>query len=211
MVPESPAFSWTIFLTLLVIAAGSLLMFLLLVRRWTTQRQWVSLAEWARERRFTFQSTEPGGLPKALEPLRSSNVRFRLHLCSDVVTVAQLETDPPPGNRDPNRWNVLVRRRPTQKSDVAGLRPMGAPASLLDLMGLSQFPSLAVGQRFAVMATASTAARALSDSASRTLLPADIGLLVSGDYLVLDFSTRPFDPIELDRMIAVAQQLAQMI
>jgi hypothetical protein len=88
---------------------------------------------------------------------------------------------------------------------------MGAPASLLDLMGLSQFPSLAVGQRFAVMATASTAARALSDSASRTLLPADIGLLVSGDYLVLDFSTRPFDPIELDRMIAVAQQLAQMI
>jgi hypothetical protein len=211
MVPQPPPFSWIVFLTLLLIAAASLLMFLLLVRRWTTQRQWVSLAEWARDRRFTFQTTDIAGLPKALEPLRQSNVRFRLHLCSDKVTVAQLETDPTGDNVQPNRWNVLVQRRPTEKTDVAGLRPAAAPASVLDLMGLSQFPSLAIAQRFTVMATSSAAARALSDSASRTLLPADIGLLVSGDYLVLDFSTRPFDPIEMDRMIAVAQQLVAMI
>jgi hypothetical protein len=210
MPPETPSFSWTIFLTLWVIAAASLLMFLLLVRRWTTQRQWVSLAEWARDRRFTFQSTDLTGLPKALEPLRQVNVRFRLHLCSDRVTVAQLETDPAGDSVQPNRWNVLVQRRPTERKEVAGLRPAAAPASVLDLMGLSQFPSLAIAQRFTVMATSSAAARALADSASRTLLPADIGLFISSDYLVLDFSTRPFDPIELDRMIAVAQQLVQM-
>jgi hypothetical protein len=211
MFPEPPSFSWIIFLTLLLIAAASLLMFLLLVRRWTTQRQWVSLAEWARDRRFTFQTTDIEGLPKVLEPLKRVNVRFRLHLCSDVVTVAQLETDPAAPSLPPNRWNVLVQRRAAPRNEAAGLRPAGAPASLIDLMGLSPFPSLAIANRFTVFALSSTAARALSDSPSRTLLPADIGLLVSGDYLVLDFSTRPFDPIELDRMIAVAQQLVRMI
>lgn len=211
MPQESSTFSWPIFLSLLLVCGVSLLMFLLLVRRWTTQRQWVSLAEWARDRGFRFRSREIATLPAALEPLKASNVRFRLHLCDKDMTIAQLETDPIAGEIEPNRWNVVVRKRAVTYPASAGLRPAAAPASMLDLMGLSQFPNLAIGQRFMVLGSSSAAARRVADSASRTLLPADIGLLIIDDWVVLDFSTRPFDPIELDRMIALGAQLSEML
>jgi hypothetical protein len=210
-----PTFSFAVLMTLLVILGVSLATFFLLVRRWTTQRQWVTLAEWARQRGFRFGPTEISALPGALDKLRASNVQMRLHLCDTEQSVAavQLQTDPQASGigAEPVRWNVLVRRRPVRQSAPAGLRPANAAASLLDLFGLSQFPNLKLGHRFAVLATSSSAARALADSASRTLLPADIGLLVIDEWIVLDFSTRPFDPVELDRMLAVAQQLSQML
>jgi len=211
MSPLPPRFSWTIFLTLAVILAASLAMFLLLVRRWTTQRQWVSLSEWAKEHAFKFRSTDPNELPAVLQPLRVSNVQIRLHLCSEGITVAQLSTDPPSGRTEPNVWNVLVAKRAGTAMNPAALRPATAPASLFDLFGLSEFPTLAVAHRFSVFSTTSSAARAVADSASRTLMPADLGLLLSDNWIVLDFSTRPFDPIELDRMIALAEQLGRMV
>jgi hypothetical protein len=39
------------------------------------------------------------------------------------------------------------------------------------------------------------------------LLPPDVGLLLAGENLVLDFSTRPFDPLELQRVDALAEQI----
>jgi len=42
----------------------------------------------------------------------------------------------------------------------------------------------------------------------RSLLPPDVGLLLHGRHLVLDFSDRPFDAIEFGRMLALADQLA---
>jgi hypothetical protein len=201
-------------LTMIAILGASVTTFVLLVRRWTTQRQWVSLAEWAKQRGFGFRSSEPAALPSVLAPLREANVQIRLHLSDTadaIATVVQLETDPSPGRQQANRWNTLVRRRPKRQPAPAGLRPVSVSGSLLDLFGLSQFPALNVGQRFTVLATRSSDARQLVDSASRTLLPADIGLLLVDEWIVLDFSTRPFDPIELDRMIALAQQIGQMI
>ena len=38
-----------------------------------------------------------------------------------------------------------------------------------------------------------------------------IGLLLHGEYLLLDFSERPFDPIEFGRMLAVADQLVRVV
>ncbi len=208
--PQPPPFSWVIFLTLVVIFAASVTTFYLLVRRWTTQRQWVSLAEWAQQRRFRFRPAELSQLPAVLEPLKNHGAQVRLHLSDGQMILLQLQTDPPPGKRDVNRWNVLIQRSAPRLGAAAGLRPAAAPASLLDLLGFSQFPSLAVGHRFAVLATSSSSARAVAESALRTLAPADIGLLLAEDCLVLDFSARPFDPIELDRMIALAQQLERM-
>jgi hypothetical protein len=63
--------------------------------------------------------------------------------------------------------------------------------------------------RFIVFGTDSAAARALSKSHARALLPPDVGLLLHGRHVVLDFSTRPFDGIELGRMVALAEQLVQ--
>jgi hypothetical protein len=226
--PQPPPFSPTLLATLVLICAASVAMFFLLVRRWTTQRQWVSLAEWARQRRFRFEPVEHVELPRALLRLRERhNVNVRLHLRDqqDHVTLLQLQTDrlatsqPPAASIEPhvqatetNRWNVLLRRTVSKRDpdSLAGLRPASAPASLLDLLALSQFPSLSLGHRFVVLATRSAAARALANSASRTLLPADVGLLVMDGWMLLDFSTRPFDPVELDRMIALAEQIGQM-
>jgi hypothetical protein len=39
------------------------------------------------------------------------------------------------------------------------------------------------------------------------LLPADIGLLLVEQNLVLDFSSRPFDPLEMQRIDALAEQI----
>src|SRR5437762_2019538 len=159
----SPSFSWGIFLSLGAIFGAALTTFLLLVRRWTTQRQWVSLAEWCKLHDFEFRPTQHE-LPAVLRNMTAGQVEVRLHLCSEGVTLIQIQTEPPPGKPEPNRWNVLVRHTPHRKTAIAGLRPANAPASLLDLFGLSQFPSLAIAQRFIVVATTSSAARQLSDS-----------------------------------------------
>ncbi|MEA2707785.1 MAG: hypothetical protein QOF78_386, partial [Phycisphaerales bacterium] len=90
-----------------------------------------------------------------------------------------------------------------------GLRPANQPASLLDQFSLSSYPRMGETDRFIVFGTDSAAARALSKSHARALLPPDVGLLLHGRHVVLDFSTRPFDGIELGRMVALAEQLVQ--
>ena len=91
------------------------------------------------------------------QPLRVSNVQIRLHLCGEDVTVTQLSTDPPAGKIEPNVWNVLVAQRAGTATNPAALRPATAPASLFDLFGLSEFPTLAVAHRFSVFSTTSSA------------------------------------------------------
>jgi hypothetical protein len=91
---------------------------------------------------------------------------------------------------------------------ATGLRPAIHTASIIDLFSLSSFPSLTPGGRFMLFGSAQRAAEALAQSPARALLPPDVGLLLSGEYLILDFSSRPFDEIEFDRMIDLAKQLA---
>src|SRR5256885_1785346 len=51
------------------------------------------------------------------------------------------------------------------------------------------------------------AALAMATSPVRGLLPPDVGMLVHGPYVTLDFSRRPFDTIEFERMLVVMEQL----
>ena len=93
------------------------------------------------------------------------------------------------------------------------LRPVSAASqqSVLDSFSLSSFPLMGATERFVVFGTDSAAARLISQSMMRSLLPPDIGLLLHRRELVLDFSPRPFDAIEFDRMLALADQLAQRL
>jgi len=77
---------------------------------------------------------------------------------------------------------------------------------VIDLFRLTPFHSLS-NDRFAMLACDATTAQRLSNSSARALLPADVGLLLTDQYLLIDFSTRPFDPVELDRMISVSEQI----
>ena len=104
-------------------------------------------------------------------------------------------------------WNLIIRElqvcwRPT------GLRPTLTASSLLDLFSLSSFPYMGAQERFVIFGGQTSAARRLSASSARSLLPPDVGLLLHGRHLVLDFSARPFDTIEFSRMVGLADQIA---
>src|SRR5687768_5875701 len=57
-----------------------LAMFALLVRRWTSRRQWLSLADWARERRLKLQARDLSTLPPPLTELQRIDARLRLQV-----------------------------------------------------------------------------------------------------------------------------------
>lgn len=203
---------------------GSIAMFALLVRRWTSRRQWLSLADWARQRRIKLQARDLTQMPPPLTELERVGARLRLQLSDGPVSILQFDTDERENAKrsadisstpmidaalSRPRWNVLVRKLSAGKSHPpAALRPANLPSgsSLIDLFRLTAFHSLS-NDRFAILAIDATTGVRLSNSSARALLPADIGLLLTDQYLVLDFSTRPFDPVELDRMISVAEQV----
>jgi hypothetical protein len=103
-------------------------------------------------------------------------------------------------------WNILIREIETPWPPT-GLRPTSADSSALDLFSLTSFPLLGASERFVIYGTASKAAASLTRSSARGLLPPDVGMLLHGRRLMLDFSDRPFDTVEFDRMIAVAEQI----
>jgi hypothetical protein len=195
-------FSFALLFTLLLICGVSMATFMVLVRRWTTQRQWTGLRDWARMRGFRIAGKQQNKLPQTVASLLRTPPTIVLLLQGENAIVAQIHTGA-------DRWNVLVKKTPGRRG-AAALRPVHAPASLMDVLVLDPFPSLTVGHRFNLLGSSYSAARALADSASRTLVPQDLGLLVVEQWVVLDFSARPFDPIELDRMLALAQQVSQL-
>lgn len=214
--------SLRVILALLLMLGGSIAMFALLVRRWTSRRQWLSLAEWARQRRIKLRSKAATQLPPPLIELERVGARSRLQLTDGPMSIVQFDTDGhdtaarPQGKTAPidatpsrPRWNVLVRKLGSGKSHpAAALRPanLASGSSVIDLFRLTSFHGLS-NDRFAMLACDARTAVRLSNSSARALLPPDVGLLLTAEYLVLDFSTRPFDPVELDRMISVAEQV----
>jgi len=225
--PQPPTFSFFILLTLLVVAGASAATFWVLVRRATSHRQWVALSEWSRETGFRVSRGPSGEPPPPFSQLPNVHPVTRMQLSKGPITLVQLEAQgaaapvaaaaiasvphvaavAAAGTSATVTWNLLIRQlestwRPT------GLRPANAAASVLDLFSLSSFPMMGSTDRFVAYGTDSAAARAVSKSMLRSLLPADVGLLLHGRHMVLDFSARPFDSMELSRIIALADQVA---
>jgi hypothetical protein len=226
---QPPPFSPLILLSLLTVLGLSAVTMWVLVRRATSHRQWVALSEWAREYGYRFTRAAGGDAPSPFEHLKPPHPVVRLQLSRGPTTLVQFEhgTAPSSGaptpmpaamqtptpavptiaaSEQPVVWNVLVRQigsdwRPT------GLRPAGATASVLDLFSLSSFPTMGT-ERFIAYGTDSAAARAVMKSMLRSLLPPDVGLFLHGRHLVLDFSSRPFDAIELSRVVSLSDQVA---
>ncbi len=107
-------------------------------------------------------------------------------------------------------WHLMLQETDAFSTPI-GLRPNGASVSLIDLMNLPLLPRLSNESRFAVYALRATDARELAASPARALLPPDIGLIRSADQVILDFTARPFDPTEFDRMLAVADQVRRVV
>ncbi len=207
-------FSWSLLLMLLFVFALSCAMFWVLALRDTTFRRRLAMSDWAKSRSFHIFTKGQADLPQPLASLRQLNPVAILSLAGGDSLILHLQTDPPPSRmvgpiRD--HWRLLVRHtggdwRP------AGLRPTRVADSLLDRLQLQDYPGAADdANRLMPLAVDARAAKTLAHSPARTLLPPDVGLFLSGGYLVLDFSTRPFDPIEFDRMLAISSQLVAQL
>lgn len=201
-----PAFSWTILLTLTAMFLASLGMYTLVVLRWTTRRHWVSLTDWAREHRMKLVHASPSDLPPPLDRLQPIGAHVRLRMADKLTSLIQFQTT---HGGEPTVWNIVIRKS-TRLHAPAALRPEHVSASLIDLFELTTFHSLST-DRFAILSIDVRSAQQIAQSPVRALLPPDIGMLIVGEQIVLDFSTRPFDPVELGRMCAVADQIADAL
>src|SRR4051812_19928248 len=190
--------------TLLRVLIVSVVVFTWQVRRWTTNRRWLALWDWARMTGYKFSRTEHSP-PAPLDSLKGRNLRMTTLLHNNKTWLMQLE-DPTDARARTKRFHVLMRAIESDWKPT-GLRPANATGSFLDLFSLSSYPAMGEVERFVIYATDTPAARALSKSHARGLLPPDVGMLLTGTRLILDFSNRPFDPIEFGRMTALADQL----
>jgi hypothetical protein len=190
--------SLVVFASLALILAISTMMFWVLTERSTSHRRRVALGEWAREEgfRLRFDLLDP---PEPFDLLTGTGLGVRTALTDrkGIVSLLQIGT-----------WHVLVHRISSEWKPT-GLRPATANASVLDLFSLASFPLMGSSERFVLFSVDPETARNLSKSSARALLPPDVGLLLHGHWLVLDFSSRPFDVVELNRMRAVADQVTR--
>jgi hypothetical protein len=182
--------------------------FVALVRRETKRRRAVALAQWARSRGLHV-AAEASDLP-GLAPLKQFHGKIHSAIGGEKVTLARIETADAgltTAAASPRTWNVLVRKVGAAWPTTA-LRPTAHTVSVVDLFCLSSYPSLMPTQRFMIFGSQGRAARALAESSVPALLPADLALVLYGDHLILDFSGRPFDEIEFDRLIDLSAQLS---
>src|SRR5947208_16874235 len=100
-----------VFVSLVAIIAASSGIFWLLVRRWTRQRHWVALQDWADENRFKLHGEDRAVGPEILKKLTQPAPKVLVSL-NDVDTgIVQIEGWPPKGKgMQPVRWNLLVRK-----------------------------------------------------------------------------------------------------
>jgi hypothetical protein len=206
--------SWTTHLlvlgVLLLALAGSSVIFWLLVRRWTTRRQQFAMIEWGTSAEVRLLPDAEQKLVPPLQVLAAHRPQIEIQLENEMTTLLRLSADAPPavqGRPDIEVFfNLLVRRMETFWKP-AGLRPTDSRHSILDFFSLSSFSAIGGIERFVVFAIDSTAAKEFPQSTARALCPRDVGLLLCENWLLLDFSQRPFDDLEFNRMIALASQL----
>ena len=141
-----------------------------------------------------------------VEPAVLAFKRLLVALITRAPFVSQWKQQAPTAAPPSQTWHVYMRQTSLSWSPT-GLRATANSRSVLDLFSLTSFPLLGSTDRFVVYGTESQAAERLSRSMARGLLPPDIGLLLYADRLLLDFSARPFDEIEFNRMLALADQL----
>jgi hypothetical protein len=210
-----PAIPAAVPAALAVILLASSVMFWLLVRRWTADRAWQGLTEWAQANRFMLRGEKLAVAPEVVRLLSKPEPRILLSLNDADTTLVQIETPLTPAASPegggpaaatPARWNLLVRKLESAWP-MTGLRPQGHAHSVLDFFPLHDMQAMSPSERFVLYGAEARSARILARSAVRGLMPPDIGLILVGHSLVLDFSARQFDALTVQRIDALAEQL----
>lgn len=199
---------WSIILSLAAILVASSLMLHQLLNRHTIGRERFAMWEWSVNRRFKRARAGPITI-EALDDIdQTLRVVERYRTRDGTRSILKLHSLDSSGTV--RTWHLMLQETDAFSTPI-GLRPNGASVSLIDLMNLPLLPRLSNESRFAVYALRATDARELAASPARALLPPDIGLIRSADQVILDFTARPFDPTEFDRMLAVADQVRRVV
>lgn len=206
--PLPPLFSVTVAVTLAIVLGASIVMYRMLVVRWTVNHRRAEIRRWADANDAKLLSGERARLIPPLDAIRSPEPVAVLLLEGAKMSAVEMRTavERRTDTSQYTRWHAVIRST-SASWPPTGLRPRANPSSLLDLFPLSSFPSLLPPERFVVFGTESQAARRLAGSKLAALMPADIGLLLHGPHVVLDFSSRPLDSIELTRLSVIIDQV----
>jgi hypothetical protein len=206
-----PGPSFMVLLVLVVMLGASVWVYARLTHLWTRRRPLAAMQEWARATGFRICKPTRVELPVVLGQM-GDGVRVMKVLEGPRTTIAQVETNE-------GRWQVVVRELPgamaTEEPAPAwpatGLRPADRSVPWMEQMTQRSFPTLLPPERFVVVGTERAAAEALAGSSVKALLPADVAMLVTGHWLILEFSPRPFDGVEFTRLLAVMQQVVEAL
>jgi hypothetical protein len=196
-------------LVLIFVIASSCAVYWMLIRRWTEQRKWLALSDWAAENGFKLHGERNAVAPDVLCTLTTPPPRVLISLHDPDTAAVQVETltSPNPEKRNESaRWNLLVRKLQTPWPTTC-LRPPNLPSSICDFYPSHTFAVMTQNERFTLYSVSSAAAKALNRSSARALLPSNVSVVLTAENLVIDFSTRPFDSLEIQRMDALAEQL----
>jgi hypothetical protein len=217
---DQPTMAWAsvvVLLNLFLLLAVATGMFCVLLWRETGNRYLAALTDWSRAGRFRLHTRWADDPPPDPLPRFGPGVRVAVALVGGRCSLVKFVVDRPPAAAAPpmpgtpavppipRRRHVLVCPLEGEWPAV-GLRPTHVADALVDLLALPVHLGQST-QRFAVCTADRGLAKRVSASSLRGLLPADVGLILLGRHLLLDFSDRPFDGIEFNRMIAVADQL----
>ena len=203
----SVGFDWTIFLALALICAASLIVFFVNVRRETTHRAQHRLIDWGHRNGFRRTDLDIGA-PAPCDRLTPA-LDLKISFASRTTRLVHLRGSPQGYGDAPEHWNLAIRGV-GRSSPPVGLRSAEDRRSIVDLFHLAPAPHQPAAARFTIVGEDVVASRALADGSSRSLLPGDLSLLRIDEFLVIDFSDRPFDEIEFGRMLALLDQLASI-
>ena len=208
MLAEASLFSPWVPLVLGIMLVASSVVFWVLCRQWTVERTWMSLEEWASANGFHLYGHEYASRPEGLAVFGGVEQRVLMSLEDDEISIVQVQTPlPPPGPGGRTiRWNLLVRKLESSWP-TAALRPVSRSISVADYLPLNNMYGTLPGERFASYGQTRWITRGLGESLVRGLLPPDIALVLMGQYIVLDFSTRPFDALTFERMESLVRQV----
>lgn len=200
---------WTLLALLALIVAASSAVFWFSILRETRHRARRRMEDWAERQRFTWMNNE-FGVPRPLDRLRAVSMQLIMGVYNRNTRLIHVRTPPADATETAGHWNLAIRQVASASPPV-GLRAKDANRSFLDFFELEHAPSVSKSDRFTLIGDDLLASRKLADGSGRALLPADLSLLRVDEYVVIDFSARPFDEIELGRMMALIDQLAPIV
>jgi len=200
--------SLLVILVLLLILVASSAIFSKLSRRNTTQRRQTAIDDWADSKYLTFHPAADAALISLNLPLLNlPDAAAELLITGSDFSIAQLRSD---STRVPQHFHILLRSIEHSARPCA-LRPTLAAISIIDHLRDLRPVNIASSSRFTAFSNQNAAAVAFAKSPAAARLPADVGLFVGENVLILDFTSRRFDEIEFNRMIDLSEQIAKRL